>query len=178
MLPERPLTGEPLALDLVNTEWIWGRKVYDLLASEEGTRAWLDERELPYDETQTLLWDLRAHLLHTRAALRGVLETPHDSGPRDRLNAVLTRGKTVYFLGEHGPEETVEVDEAWHPSWLAAKDLFMMLHTTPERLKKCANSQCVLHFFDTSPKNARRWHDMKICGNRAKAARHYHKNRG
>lgn len=173
MFSTRPLMGEPLALDLINTEWLEGQAVLDLLASKEGTRAWLDERALPYDEA--LLPSIRTHLLHTRAALRGFLETPHDSGHQQALNVVLARGRTLSFLSEHGPEERVEIEEEWRPAWLAASDLLNLLRTAPERLKKCANPACVLHFRDTSPKNARRWHDMKTCGNRAKAARHYRK---
>lgn len=171
----RPLTGEPLALDLINTVWVEGKAQRDLLESDEGARLWLDERALPYDEA--LLPAVRAHLIFVRAALRGVLEVPHDSEHRRALNEVLAQGRTRRFLNESGPGEDVEVEMTWRPAWLAANDLLTLLRTTPERLKKCANPQCVLRFLDTSPKNARRWHDMKTCGNRAKALRHYHKTR-
>ncbi|GAA5515068.1 hypothetical protein Dcar01_03832 [Deinococcus carri] len=175
MLPARPLTGEPLALDLINTVWVEGRMQLDLLDSDEGARAWLKEHALSCDEA--LLTAVRDHLIFVRTALRGVLEAPHEPEHRDALNGVLARGHVRHFLGEHGPEEDFEVDPAWRPAWLAANDLLTLLRTSPQRLKKCANPQCVLHFLDTSPKNARRWHDMRTCGNRAKALRHYHRAR-
>jgi predicted RNA-binding Zn ribbon-like protein len=42
----------------------------------------------------------------------------------------------------------------------------------PERFRICANDRCRWTFFDASPTGRRRWCDMAICGNRAKAARH------
>lgn len=171
----RPLTGEPLALDLINTVWIEGNLTPDLLSSDEGTRAWLGECALPFEAAS--LPAIRAHLLLVRGALRGVLETPHDPEHRRVLNQVLAQGRTRLMLTEGGPDENIEVEAAWRPAWLVARDLLTLLRAAPERLKKCANPQCVLHFLDTSPKNARRWHDMKTCGNRAKALRHYHKTR-
>lgn len=42
------------------------------------------------------------------------------------------------------------------------------------RLKRCANDQCRWLFLDDSKSGNRRWCSMSACGNRAKAARHYH----
>lgn len=42
-------------------------------------------------------------------------------------------------------------------------------------LRRCANPDCVLLFLDASGK--RKWCSMKICGNRAKVARHEHKRK-
>ncbi len=176
MIPPRPLTGEPLSLDLINTVWVDGSETHDLLATEEGTRTWLEERALSYDPA--LLAEIKIHLLTVRAALRGILETPHDVEHRQALNQALQRGRMRYLLSERGPEESLEVAGSWEPAWRAASDLLRLLRDAPERLKKCANPKCVLHFLDTSPKNARSWHDMKTCGNRAKAARHYRRTHG
>ncbi len=110
-------------------------------------------------------------------SIRGVLETPDDPHHRQAINEILSRGQLRLVLTEQGPMEMLDVKVSWRPAWLAARDLLTLLGTVPERLKQCASPQCVLHFLDTSPKNARRWHDMKTCGNRAKALRHYHKTR-
>jgi predicted RNA-binding Zn ribbon-like protein len=40
------------------------------------------------------------------------------------------------------------------------------------RLRHCAHPACKIFFYDTSKNRTRRWCDMKICGNRAKAAQH------
>jgi predicted RNA-binding Zn ribbon-like protein len=176
MLPTRPLTGEPLCLDLINTVWVEGSETYDLLATKEGTRTWLEEQALRYDAA--LLPEINIHLLVVRAALRGILENPNEIEHRWALNQALQRGRMRYLLSERGPEESLEVAAAWEPAWRAASDLLRLLREAPERLKRCANPKCVLHFLDTSPKNARSWHDMKTCGNRAKAARHYRRTHG
>jgi predicted RNA-binding Zn ribbon-like protein len=49
----------------------------------------------------------------------------------------------------------------------------VVLTVNPERLKTCAGNHCGWMFVDESPNNRRRWCAMAICGNRAKAKRHY-----
>jgi predicted RNA-binding Zn ribbon-like protein len=44
-------------------------------------------------------------------------------------------------------------------------------------VKRCAGHGCGWLFLDTSKNHSRRWCDMQICGNRAKAHRHYHAHR-
>ena len=41
------------------------------------------------------------------------------------------------------------------------------------RLRECANERCLWLFFDDSKNGSRRWCSMQSCGNRAKAHRHY-----
>ncbi len=45
------------------------------------------------------------------------------------------------------------------------------------KLRECASPECSSLFLDTSRNRSRRWCDMKICGNRAKAHRHYHRKK-
>jgi predicted RNA-binding Zn ribbon-like protein len=47
----------------------------------------------------------------------------------------------------------------------------------PHRLRTCANDGCREVFIDRSPTGRRRWCDMRICGNRAKVARHRSRTR-
>jgi predicted RNA-binding Zn ribbon-like protein len=42
-----------------------------------------------------------------------------------------------------------------------------------ERVRACANEQCLWLFLDDSKNGTRRWCSMQSCGNRAKAHRHY-----
>jgi predicted RNA-binding Zn ribbon-like protein len=46
-----------------------------------------------------------------------------------------------------------------------------------ERVKKCGNDSCAWLFVDLSRNRSRRWCDMRDCGNRAKARRHYARRR-
>jgi predicted RNA-binding Zn ribbon-like protein len=46
-----------------------------------------------------------------------------------------------------------------------------------ERLKQCTGETCDWLFVDESRNRSRRWCDMRDCGNRAKARRHYRRHR-
>ncbi|HET9440258.1 MAG TPA: ABATE domain-containing protein [Longimicrobiales bacterium] len=45
------------------------------------------------------------------------------------------------------------------------------------RVKECATDNCNWLFLDASKNRSRRWCEMKECGNRAKARRHYHRKK-
>lgn len=187
----RPLTGEPFALDLVNTEWIAAGQRQDLLATDEGLSSWLagsagarsareavGERDAGQPgaepEGAAALGEARLALVATRAALRAVLERPGDGAARTGLNAVLDRGRVRRRLSDDGPRAWVEVDgEAWEAAWRAAADLLDLLERAPERVRRCGNPDCVLYFLDTSKNGSRRWCAMATCGNRLKAQRHH-----
>ena len=44
------------------------------------------------------------------------------------------------------------------------------------RVRRCGNERCVLLYFDTTKNRSRRWCDMAVCGNRAKASAHYRRH--
>jgi predicted RNA-binding Zn ribbon-like protein len=58
----------------------------------------------------------------------------------------------------------------------ARSALTLLAQPEPERLKICPNCQWL--FLDRSRNRSRAWCDMAVCGNRAKAGRHYRRNRG
>jgi predicted RNA-binding Zn ribbon-like protein len=164
----RPLTTEPLSLDLVNTEWIQDGARRDLLAEPGGIGIWLraaGHAGAPVDPTA-----LRA----ARAAIRAAATDPADAA---ELNAVLAHGRLAARLGAAGPERVLEVDEGWRVPWLAAHDLLELLRAGPDRVRRCANPECILHFYDASRGGRRQWCSMAACGNRAKARRHYERAR-
>lgn len=57
----------------------------------------------------------------------------------------------------------------------SASDL--LCHADFSLIKKCANPDCILYFYDISKNHARRWCSMNICGNRMKVAAHYRRHR-
>jgi predicted RNA-binding Zn ribbon-like protein len=61
-------------------------------------------------------------------------------------------------------------DLLWPVVWSAAE-----LLTSDElpRVRECANDPCGWLFLDMSKNRSRRWCDMRDCGNRVKARRHY-----
>jgi predicted RNA-binding Zn ribbon-like protein len=91
---------------------------------------------------------------------------------------VLAHGRIAERLDPSGPARVLEVDdERWRVPWLAAQNLLELLREHPDRIRRCANDQCVLHFYDASRGGKRQWCSMAACGNRAKARRHYERTR-
>lgn len=171
MVNPRPLVREPLSLDLVNTEWLEGGQRQDLLATSTGTIAWLEEVGLA---RQTVpIEEVHEALLRTRAAIRSMLEHPDDAASRNAFNAILSKGRMLEQIGANGPEVFPEVPDSWYAAWIAARNYFELLRTSPQRIRLCTHPDCILYFLDTSKNGTRRWCNMNTCGNRAKAKRHY-----
>jgi predicted RNA-binding Zn ribbon-like protein len=59
-------------------------------------------------------------------------------------------------------------------AWSAAE---LLRDPASARIKECAGETCGWLFLDTSKNRSRRWCEMRDCGNRAKAQRHYQKLR-
>ncbi|MDI5963817.1 CGNR zinc finger domain-containing protein [Streptomyces sp. SL13] len=174
----RPLTGEPLSLDLLNTRWIDGGREQDLLADLAGLRIWLGSVR-PADGCRADTATLDA-LRATRAALALAAAAPAaPSAPAcAALDEVLAHGRIRRRLTAAGPAEETETDApCWLPGWLAAADYLRLLALDPTRVHACEGPGCVLYFYDTSKGRRRRWCSMAACGNRAKASRHYARGR-
>ncbi|GAA2467649.1 CGNR zinc finger domain-containing protein [Streptomyces macrosporus] len=174
----RPLIGEPLSLDLLNTRWVEDGAARDLLTGVDGLAIWLGSAGLAdrcvADEAAL------AAVLRAREALAAAVADP--AGPSEEaragLNEVLAHGRVRRVLSPDGPHDDVEADPpAWLAAWLAVDDYLRLLRLDPTRIRRCAHPKCVLHFFDTSQNRRRRWCSMAVCGNRAKASRHYARTR-
>lgn len=67
-------------------------------------------------------------------------------------------------------------DEIDRPLWpVAVSATNLVASEDARRVKECATDNCNWLFLDASKNRSRRWCEMKECGNRAKARRHYHK---
>jgi len=174
----RPLVGEPLPLDLLNTRWSDDSGAYDLLEQPGGLAIWLSSVGLAGEvpETAETLDGLRI----TREALLAIVE-PAGVSParaRDLLNEALSHGRIRRVLGDDGPASVVETDTpGWTAGWRTAEEYLRLLEQKPERIRKCANPVCPLRFYDVSKSGARRWCSMTTCGNRSKARNHYARKR-
>ncbi|MFF8377156.1 CGNR zinc finger domain-containing protein [Streptomyces sp. NPDC015661] len=168
----RPLVGEPVSLDLLNTRWNDEGARQDLLTDVEGLSVWLAANGLEQRFTADAA-TLR-HTLAARDALAALVDRPGDPAATARVDDVLGHGRIRARLTVEGPGEEAEfADPARGPGWIAARDYLDLLRTAPDRIRACAHEACILHFFDTSRNGTRRWCSMAVCGNRAKASRHY-----
>ncbi|MFB4317752.1 CGNR zinc finger domain-containing protein [Actinomadura sp. 21ATH] len=172
----RPLVGEPLCLDLINTRWVDGGARHDLLDSTGGLAVWL--RSAGLDGRATADRATLDATVETRDVLLALLEQRSSPEATEALNRILARGALHHRLGSDGPEDHARTDDpAWLPSWLAAADYLRLLADSPGRVKPCSHPDCILYFHDTTKNGTRRWCSMAICGNRAKAARHYERSK-
>jgi predicted RNA-binding Zn ribbon-like protein len=164
----RPLLGEPLPLDLLNTTWMSGDALQDLLLDAEGARIFLDAHgfDAPADAAA------RRALRETREVLRAFLSDRDSATARHAVNAVLARGAQRPLLSPFGVDVEVDAAAAWRVPWVCAAAMVSLLETRADRIRGCANPDCVLWFLDTSRPGTRRWCSMSACGNRDKAIRH------
>lgn len=64
------------------------------------------------------------------------------------------------------------------PLWpVAVSAVNLASSSDAARVKECATDNCNWLFLDASKNKSRRWCEMKECGNRAKARRHYERRR-
>ena len=163
----RPVSGEPLALDLINTAWPDGEGLRDVLASRSDHEEWLRENDLPGPSTAAA----RQALVEARDAIREALERP---GPAAlaALDDILKRGR-LRIRAQPSAREELEVERDWRVPWLAVRSLLRLLDEHPARVRNCANPDCPFWFLDTTRSGTRRWCSMNVCGNRLKARRHY-----
>lgn len=62
--------------------------------------------------------------------------------------------------------------------WPIARSAAELLTGTElPRVRECGGDRCGWLFLDQTKNRTRRWCEMKVCGNRAKARRHYHRHR-
>ncbi len=97
------------------------------------------------------------------------------------LNAALPGALARLRIVSHGGAFTwgwsaeTDFDRVLWPVIQSAGELL----TSPARgrLRECAAPDCAWLFLDASKNRSRRWCDMSVCGNRAKARRHYRRER-
>jgi predicted RNA-binding Zn ribbon-like protein len=65
-----------------------------------------------------------------------------------------------------------------HVLWPVARSAAELLTSSEAvRIRECAGTSCGWLFVDRSRTQRRRWCDMNVCGNRAKARRHYERSK-
>jgi predicted RNA-binding Zn ribbon-like protein len=105
-----------------------------------------------------------------------------DQDDLDAVSAEVARSLAHARIEAHG----AELAWAWDPDpmaldaplWPVARSAADLLTGTERtRIKECASAACRWFFLDVTKNRARRWCDMKVCGNRAKVQEHRRRQR-
>jgi len=195
--PERfARIGNALSADFINTVFSpehpegslrTGRDVVDFLEAT-GTASADDAARLRRSvgdpaAAQALL----NQALELRAAVTAAYQAIEQRQPLarsalDALNAVLEADAGFDRVRRHGSryELAYERTNAAEAAALApiARETARFLTTPGTPVRQCAGEGCVRHFYDDSRTGRRRWCEMAICGNRAKAAAFSQRRRG
>jgi predicted RNA-binding Zn ribbon-like protein len=197
-----PLLGGLIAVDFANADGLtaslgaedygWGGLVEFLkragtITAVRGERL----RELPLvapEETAGLLRlaislrDAMRHILGARVAGRAL-----DPDWIAQINAVLacTEGyERLEAAGDAGARADWQLRLAarsegleWLLAAVARSAAELIAQGPAAPVRKCANPKCGLYFYDDSRTGRRRWCSMATCGNRAKVAAHFRRNR-
>lgn len=116
------------------------------------------------------LFTLFAALAAGRAAPREPFAVLNDALSLLGRRRLVTSGSGFNWNWHH-PEDALDV---MLPPVIAAAAELVSTPSLLERVRVCASvDRCAWLFLDTSRNGSRRWCDMTVCGNRAKARRHY-----
>lgn len=184
-----PLTGEPLAIDLVNTFPNTADGPVDLLADIAQLRAWLKLQADRLPESEATSAALTgADLAAVHAVREHITAAVHTArhGKRlpasalDGLNAALQAAPAVQELVRHGASVTLASRRLGTPGTrlaaLFAEDAAALLADPAARkVRVCEAEDCVMLFLQTHPR--RRWCSASRCGNRARVARYYQRRK-
>jgi hypothetical protein len=171
--------GNHPGLDLVNTEgplelvpdwcalvdWAWAAGLIDDALA--GRCRDIDEGRA----RGVLAWFRRL-----RSSLRAVLEF-RDGADAAALDAAVAEVpvRLVYRPAADRPvDATSSLDRLRLALATAALDATRL---EPSRVRRCGSPRCVLLYYDTTKNRSRRWCDMAVCGNRAKASAYYHRTK-
>ncbi len=185
-----PLTGEPLALDLINTRAHAADGVTDLLATPEQLRNWLALQadripDVTVDRSENLtaadIAAVHAVRAHTTAAIDHVRRrTPPPAAALRRLTEAQAAAPAINELIWNGSAVTAVQHRAGPlGARLAARlaEAAGNLLTDPAvvNIRECEADDCVMLFLPAHPR--RRWCSATRCGNRARVARYYQRHK-
>jgi predicted RNA-binding Zn ribbon-like protein len=198
-MPQFHFVADELCLDFINTEAVDQDQRVDLLGSVDDLMAWYAEAQV-VDAAQAKAVARRTHAAggdgervlkearQFRAMLREMVErltegrTSVPQATLDQLNRLLRarEGYSEVVRTKEGYETRFRprLDEPQHLLVAVAESAARLLSDGDlTLLRKCQNPRCILYFYDTTKNHRRRWCSMAGCGNRAKVAAFYQRNR-
>ena len=180
-----PWIGNHPATDLCNTEPVIDGDRVELLPDFDAVVTWSRHAGVLSDlGAATMSSVARRETVTFVHRLRSALRTTLESGGRDaaalrRVNQVVADQAGVLCVSPTSDDPVVlraPTAAAQLRLDIVAGVLDVFRHDA-RLVRRCANPECVLLFLDVSKTGRRRWCDMATCGNRAKAAAHYARQR-
>jgi len=191
------LIGGALCLDFTNTrhnvdrpdapdelisfgEWLrWTTRV-EAISANQASRLAMVAVENPDGAVQALeaITRIRALLFHVfRAIAQGEEpETDDLQGLRDVWSTAVGRAHFHHEDGRFTWNWDETSDDLARPLWPVVGSAISLLDSPDlARVRFCGGDDCSWMFLDRSKNGRRRWCQMDVCGNRAKARRHYAK---
>ncbi|NED94503.1 hypothetical protein G1H11_04180 [Phytoactinopolyspora alkaliphila] len=180
------MTGEPLAVDLLNTRAQTSDGEVDALDSAEDFSAWLTAqggriRWVPAPLTRSGLDEIRALREHIRSAIDAAR---HGVAPgQATLDAITAAAREApSYLGLKLDADAVVAIRHRDGEGLA-RFLAELAEAAAElitgqdvgRLRECEGPQCRMLFLPSHPR--RRWCSPALCGNRVRVARYYQRHK-
>lgn len=179
------LTGEPLALDLLNTRAQTPEGELDLIATPGTFQEWLAaqaERLSPIETVTAAdllaIRELREHMADA------VEHARHDTSPPETaLNAIndAQRAAPQYKeLAWDGAMATATARRAGHAhqrllAELAEAAIELLTDPAITKVRACEGPDCRMLFMPAHPR--RRWCSPTLCGNRVRVARYYQRHK-
>ncbi len=173
--PEEELTSYPALLAWARGVHLLGARAARLMARAAARRPEAAARALASAVAlREAIYRLFAAHAHGEAPQPADLATLNRALARALAHAHLVPARGRYAWDWAG--DAVALDAMLWPVARSAADL--LTSGDLERVGQCADDRgCGWLFFDTSKNRTRRWCDMRDCGNRAKARRHYARSR-
>ncbi|WP_441247062.1 CGNR zinc finger domain-containing protein [Kitasatospora sp. McL0602] len=166
------VSGDP-ALDFAGTVQHRRSEPVDLVTTPDGLSAWVAASGLVDNPAAATAADLAAALRLREAVYRMALAAatgaPYDDADRELLNGAAAGAPiTTELLADRSLRHTGSVRAVL--ATLARTAVELLAGPSAEAVKECAGQRCTRLYVDRSRRGSRRWCDMSVCGNRAKAA--------
>ncbi|WP_246721655.1 CGNR zinc finger domain-containing protein [Methylosinus sp. H3A] len=174
-----PFFGGALWIDFLNTTPMMNGETIDFLANADGLAKWARAAAIDCSHKPSIA-ELKA-AWETREALRKLFDnisageaiSARRLEPVDRLlGSVEIHERLVLRDGRVALTEETRIEKDVVAAVVARDFAKFVCEAEPDRLKRCANPDCSMVFYDRGRNNIRRWCTMAICGNRDKVA-HY-----
>ena len=165
------------------TDLVWWNFQAHFLNESEVELLLTEAEQQPYPAAalfeQAMVLHTEIHRLFSRIAIGGTVTEIELRSLNDFLldKAMLSKIEPTEqgFAWVWGGEASALERVLW-PIIRSAADL--LVSDKLNRVGQCAGESCGWLFLDTSRNGRRRWCEMKHCGNRAKARRHYRRAKG